>query len=170
MIGFSKGKVKVWLNENYARNLPDPEHDAMLVKRQGELRPESKFVNDIVDAVEDHTEGGHYPTEFRQRYEQVSPHTFGDAINFVKGYAQGHSIPIPSKLILGRSGSVEVPRNTASQSNSSTVVEHPPFTQTIHQSFSQPPKIPAAITNSPIRHATVQRFSDTLLPQYQQGQ
>jgi hypothetical protein len=114
MIAITRGgRVKVWLNENFSRNLPDPENDVRLSRRQGEKRPEWKFIREVLDTIEDHVESGHYPSDFKEGFEAAAPHSFSDALQFMRNYASSHSIPIPNRVSVGPKGMIDVPRQPA---------------------------------------------------------
>lgn len=51
MVGFTpEGRVKVWLNENFAKNLPEPE--SQILRGLNQANPEGAFVNRIFHVVE----------------------------------------------------------------------------------------------------------------------
>jgi hypothetical protein len=63
------GRVKVWLINNLAKNLPDPE--ARII-RQNEMI----MVEQIIDIVREHIQGSNFPHQYKEMLAQHPSNTF----------------------------------------------------------------------------------------------
>jgi len=99
MIGFTpEGHVRVWLNENYARNVPDLQ--SVTASKLGGVQPQKGIVliDQVYDLVERRLVGGSFPQTFKQVYSQNPPKSFDEALTIIQNYAATHNLAIPSAV------------------------------------------------------------------------
>lgn len=73
MIGINRdGSLKVWCNENWARN--DPEHEKTFLQTTSvdeevrENNTEAEMIENILDVIEERCEEGRYPLNFKEKF------------------------------------------------------------------------------------------------------
>lgn len=132
MIGFnSAGRTKVWLNENFGKNLPDYDLQTFQRRRQqNQALAEANMINSIYEIVQGHNEEGRFPESFRNAFTGTNLTNFTDAVNFVRNYAASNGIQLPDRISLGGIQSV----------TTTTVVETTPVDVTS--------SLPATVTTS----------------------
>lgn len=92
MIGLTPdGKVKVWLNDNLAANLPDPDNRST---HQNEM----VMVDQITDIVKEHIAGNAFPYRLREMMTQHPPNTFEEALAQLQSYLQASRTNLPSGI------------------------------------------------------------------------
>jgi hypothetical protein len=101
MIGFTpEGKVRVWLNENFAKNLPD--HIQKVQHRYDEHaytpHNDTVLLDQIYDVVEEHIVTNKYPEKFRNMYTQNPPNSFAEAISLVRSYTHNFHANMPQAV------------------------------------------------------------------------
>lgn len=98
MIGFnSNGQVKVWLNNNFAKNTPDselnpPRYEENTYHASG-INSERGMLNQIVDVVQQHVNQVEFK-EFLNTFYTVSPSTFTEALNLLNQYKLSKGITL----------------------------------------------------------------------------
>lgn len=93
MIGVSQqGKVKVWVNENFAKCSPE----------QKDLQPttEIAMVDAIYNLVGRRLKNGAFPNVFRQTYEQVHIRNFHHVLQMIGQFAASNNLHLPDRLNL----------------------------------------------------------------------
>ena len=74
MIGINKyGDLKIWCNENWAKNHPEQERTFVNAINSNEEvmenSNEQEMVRNIIDVIEERCEEGRYPPEFRTKIQ-----------------------------------------------------------------------------------------------------
>jgi hypothetical protein len=100
MIGFnSSGKVRVWLNENFSKNLANADGQIFEARRQQPRSvAEAVMIDQLFDIVEKHIQGGLYPQPLKAAYTANPPNTFADAFNIIKSFIATSSIQVPGRV------------------------------------------------------------------------
>lgn len=84
MIGFNNnGEVRVWLNENFAKNVPDSfSIQSMLMKGdpRGAKRPDTMMIDQLYETIRERISSKRYSNGFDEAYQQSHPISFEDAI------------------------------------------------------------------------------------------
>lgn len=116
MIGFNQnGKVKVWLNNNFAKNTPDgdlqpPRYEENTYHAPG-ITNEAGMVSQVVDVVQEHIDPQQFK-DFMDLFYATSPKSFAEALKLVKEYSAARNVgmhresyksnaPIPSIKTIG---------------------------------------------------------------------
>ena len=114
MIGFNEyGQVRVWLNNNFAKNTPDQELNPPRYEENtyhgsgaGIITNESGMATQVIDVVQEHVHQGQL-ADFLNTYSSVSPMSFNDALTFVKEYILTRGIRVPATLSGGAAVATE---------------------------------------------------------------
>lgn len=99
MIGFTQdGQVKVWLNENYARNAPDLEN--IVSKGTGGYQPQNDaaFIRQLFELIEGRLATRRFSEGIRSRFFQSQFSTFDEALGLVHNYAAQSGVAILSGI------------------------------------------------------------------------
>jgi hypothetical protein len=89
MIGFTpENKVKVWLNENYSRNVPDASSQIFRERRKSnDFNANKLMMAQIFECVEAHDDEGYHA--FRTQYRYIN--AFNEAIDLIRYHLENAS-------------------------------------------------------------------------------
>lgn len=91
MVGVTEdGRVKVWLNENFAKNLPDNDVKDL-------HHSQTIMIDEILEMVEEHVQGG-YPHKFKDQLKQTPPNNFQEALELLNAYVTRERVRMPPFL------------------------------------------------------------------------
>ena len=100
MIGFTpEHKVKVWLNEEFAYNLPREGTKIQLRQKSSFEQRDPNTIAQLFDVVGEHMQNGIFPDNFERAFRQYPMQTFSEAIQFIHEYSSKEGIRERQSLV-----------------------------------------------------------------------